>query len=88
VYSTWSLRVHVVDWARLEAAKKDREKTTPSELRIMEHLRAIKPRGIIQAVWRGDTTLRSRRSTIAGELAYDGRRRYRDLRRETDGRTT
>jgi len=47
VYSAWSLSVQGLDWAKLEAAKKDSEKKTQRELRIIKLLKAERPRGII-----------------------------------------
>jgi hypothetical protein len=40
-YSAWSLSEQGLDWAKLVAAKKHRDRETPSKLRIIEHLRAI-----------------------------------------------
>jgi len=43
----WSPREHGLDWAELVAANKHRERETPSKLRIMEHLRAMRSRVIL-----------------------------------------
>jgi len=47
VYSVWSLRTQEPDWAKLAATKKHRKSITPRNLRIIEHLRANRPRVII-----------------------------------------